>query len=62
MDKKTIGNAIFTGGIEGVIISLLHNVGKVAQEKGGKYLEAKLFGLGTNDEALFMGALEHAVK
>ncbi|HZJ41154.1 MAG TPA: hypothetical protein VFD16_02730 [Candidatus Saccharimonadales bacterium] len=62
MDKKTFGNALFTGGIEGVIISLLHNVGKVAEEKGGKYLEAKLFGLGTNDEALFMGALEHAVK
>lgn len=64
MEKKGgfLGNAILEGGIEGLVISLLHSFGRVAEEKGSKYVEAKLFGIGTNDEHLFLSACAYAVK
>ena len=64
MEKKGgfLGNAILEGGIEGLVISLLHSFGRVAEEKGAKYIESKIFGIGTNDEHLFLSACAYAVK
>lgn len=62
MDAKTIGNSIFQGGIEGFVVSLMHGAGKIAQEQGQEYLKSKVFGLGTNDENLFLSACSYAVK
>jgi hypothetical protein len=62
MDKKDVGGIILEGGIEGLVMSLLHSFAEVAKEKGSEYLKSKIFGLGTNDEHLFLSACAYAVK
>lgn len=62
MDAKTIGNSIFQGGIEGFVVSLMHGAGKIVEEQGQEYLKSKVFGLGTNDENLFLSACAYAVR
>lgn len=62
MDKKDLGNMILEGGIEGLVISLLHSFTNAAKEHGAEYLKSKVFGLGTNDEHLFLSACAYALK
>lgn len=60
--KNVVGNAILGGGIEGLVISVLHSFMNVAKEHGTELLKSKVFGLGTNDEHLFLSACTYALK
>lgn len=62
MDKKDVGNMILEGGIEGLVISLLHSFTNFAKEQGTEYLKSKVFGIGTTDEHLFLSACTYALK
>ncbi len=59
---KTVGNAMIEGGISAFVLSLFHNIGKVAEEKGIELLKSKMFGVGTNDEHLFLSACAYALE
>ena len=60
--KSIIGSAILEGGIEGLVMNFLHSFGQVAQEHTGEYLKSKIFGIGTNDEYLFLSACSYALE
>jgi hypothetical protein len=62
MKQFNLGGSVLSGGVEGLVISLLQSAGKVAQEQGVEYLKSKMFGIGTNDEQLFLSACSYALN
>ncbi len=62
MKQFNLGGSILSGGIEGLVNSFLQSAGKVAQEQGVEYLKSKMFGIGTNDEQLFLSACSYALN
>lgn len=62
MKQFNLGGSVLSGGVEGLVISLLQSAGKVAQEQGAEYLKSKMFGIGTNDEQLFLSACSYALN
>lgn len=60
MEKNVFGKAVLEGGIEALIISFFHSFGKAAEAKGIEFLKSKMFGIGTNDEHLFLSAAAYA--
>ncbi len=59
-------DSIMTGAIEGFVVNFFHSIGEsasaTAKEKGGEFLKAKVFGIGTNDEHLFLSACAYALN
>jgi len=59
---KDLGSLLVEGGVEGIIMNLMHSLGKTVQEKGEDYLKSQVFGIGTNDEHLFLSACAYAIS
>lgn len=59
---KDLKSLLVEGGVDGFIMNLFHSFGTIAQEKGTEYLKSRLFGIGTNDEHLFLSACAYAVQ
>lgn len=59
---RNFKDLIFEGGVEGLVMNFMHSLGQTAEQKGGDYLKSKLFGIGTNDEHLFLAACAYAVE
>lgn len=62
MKKFSLGEGLLSGGAIAIITSILQSLGKAAQDEGVNYLKGKMFGMGTNDEQLFLAACAYAVE
>lgn len=55
------GKGILAGALGGVVSSLLQDVGEELKKDGANYVKANLFGLGKDDEHLFLTACSYAI-
>lgn len=62
MKKFSLGGSILSGGAMAIISSILQSLAKAAQDEGINYLKGKIFGIGTNDEQLFLAACSYAIE
>jgi hypothetical protein len=64
--KGIVENAILEGGVEGLVMTLLHSLGKTVtttiQEHAGEYLKSNILNIGTNDEELYLLARAYALE
>lgn len=62
MEKGFLGKSLLSGGIEGLVISVMHSFGKVVEEQGADFLKSNILNIGTNDEELYLLARAYCLE
>ncbi|MEI6529173.1 MAG: hypothetical protein WCN88_02060 [Candidatus Falkowbacteria bacterium] len=62
MNVNTIRNAIFAGGVEGLVLKAFDLFKEPLMKGGEDFLKAHTGGRGVHDETLFQGACAHAIS